>query len=497
MNFPFFIARRYLFSKKSTNAINVISAISVVGVAVATMALVVTLSVFNGFHDLVASFFTSFDPQLKVVPMKGKTVAADDPVLTQIRQLPQIEVATECVEDQALAIYNGHQATVMVKGVDDNFNQLTRINEILVGDGEFGLHAAGMDYGILGIQLAEQLHTGYAYDHPLKVYAPRREGQFDITNPEAAFEEDELYSPGVLFNVKQAKYDKSYIITSIAFARRLFGQQGMLSSLELRLKPGSNFDAVKSEIQRLCGDQFTVRDRFEQLPDTDPTKKEKEAAHHAHVQHDAINAIRGTIAMRYALMQYNKDAEAFTKAHEHEAKAKYKPHIRIGCGINTGRATCGIMGSEDKMEYTAIGDSVNFASRTESSNKPCGTDILITQDTYNLLKKDYIKCDENNYKLPAENEANEIVVEMIPVEFEVKGKGAQHFYGVVNMPNFDIEAFFKTSDKNFVLDQDCARAVGKTGPRTLNEMRNLLGIPIPEFESVNLNEEENKIQVKK
>ncbi|MBR6296190.1 MAG: adenylate/guanylate cyclase domain-containing protein [Treponema sp.] len=236
---------------------------------------------------------------------------------------------------------------------------------------------------------------------------------------------------------------------------------------------------------------------FEQLPDTDPTKKEKEAAHHAHVQHDAINAIRGTIAMRYALMQYNKDAEAFTKAHEHEAKAKYKPHIRIGCGINTGRATCGIMGSEDKMEYTAIGDSVNFASRTESSNKPCGTDILITQDTYNLLKKDYIKCDENNYKLPAENEANEIVVEMIPVEFEVKGKGAQHFYGVVNMPNFDIEAFFKTSDKNFVLDQDCARAVGKTGPRTLNEMRNLLGIPIPEFESVNLNEEENKIQVKK
>ena len=111
MNFPFFIARRYLFSKKSTNAINIISAISVVGVAVATMALVVTLSVFNGFHDLVATFFTSFDPQLKVVPVKGKTVAADDPVLTQIRQLPQIEVATECVEDQALAIYNGHQAT--------------------------------------------------------------------------------------------------------------------------------------------------------------------------------------------------------------------------------------------------------------------------------------------------------------------------------------------------------------------------------------------------
>ena len=268
MNFPFFIARRYLFSKKSTHAINVISGISVVGVAVATMALVVTMSVFNGFHDLVASFFTSFDPQLKVVPLKGKTVAADDPVLTQIRQLPQIEVATECVEDQALAIYNNHQAMVVVKGVEDNFDQLTRINEILIGDGEFSLHAADMDYGILGIRLAEQLSTGYTYERPLKIYAPRREGQFDMTNPSDAFEEDELFSPGVLFNVKQAKYDKNYIITSIAFARRIFGQQGMLSSLELRLKPGSNFEAVKSDIKQLCGDQFAVRDRFEQQDDT-------------------------------------------------------------------------------------------------------------------------------------------------------------------------------------------------------------------------------------
>lgn len=236
---------------------------------------------------------------------------------------------------------------------------------------------------------------------------------------------------------------------------------------------------------------------FENLPDSSPEKKEKAIAHRKNVQSDAISAIRGTIAMRYALMQYNKDAEAFTKAHEHEAKAKYKPHIRIGCGINTGRATCGIMGSEDKMEYTAIGDSVNFASRTESSNKPCGTDILITQDTYNLLKFDYIKCKENNYTLSKENEKNEIVVEMIPVEFEVKGKGAQHFYGVVNMPQFNIEEFFKISDKDFVLDEDCARAVGKNGPKTLNEMRKLLGIPIPEFSAVNLNEEENKIQVKK
>ena len=264
----FFIARRYLFSKKSTHAINVISGISIVGVAVATMALVVTLSVFNGFHDLVASFFTSFDPQLKVTPVKGKAVAADDPVLTQIRQLPQVDIATECLEDQALAVYNGRQAMVTVKGVDDNFDQLTRINEILLGDGSFELHAADMDYGILGIRLADVLGTGYSFQNELKIYAPRREGQLNMANPTDGFVEDELFSPGVLFCVRQAKYDKSYIITSLGFARRIFEQQGCLSSLELRLKPGSDFERVKAEIKTLCGDQFYVRDRFEQQDDT-------------------------------------------------------------------------------------------------------------------------------------------------------------------------------------------------------------------------------------
>ena len=268
MDFPFYIARRYLFSKKSTNVINVISAISVVGVAVATMALVVTLSVFNGFHDLVASFFTSFDPQIAITPTKGKTVAADDTLLAKVRELPEVEVATECLEDQALAIYGDRQAMVMIKGVDDNFKELTHINEILIGDGDFSLHAADMDYGIPGIRLAEVLGTGYYFEEPLHIYAPRREGQLDMTAPEEAFEEDELYSPGVLFNVKQSKYDKNYILTSIAFARRLFGQQGMLSSLELRLKPGSNFDATKAEISQLCGERFEVKDRYEQQDDT-------------------------------------------------------------------------------------------------------------------------------------------------------------------------------------------------------------------------------------
>ena len=155
MNLPFYIARRYLFSKKSTHAINIISAVSMAGVAVATMALVVTMSVFNGFHDLVASFFTSFDPQLKVVPVKGKTAPADDPALLNIRKMAEVDVATECVEDQALAVFYDRQAMVMVKGVDDNFDQLTHIAEILYPDGVFDLHAANLEYGIPGIRLAQ------------------------------------------------------------------------------------------------------------------------------------------------------------------------------------------------------------------------------------------------------------------------------------------------------------------------------------------------------
>ena len=269
MNFPFYIARRYLFSKKSTNAINIISGISVLGVAVATMALVVTLSVFNGFSDLVASFFTDFDPQLKIVPVEGKTAPADDPVLAEIKAMPEIYGATECVEDQALAVYNGRQAMVIIKGVEDNFDSLTHIREKLDGDGTFELHAADIQYGILGRQVIDVLGIGYYYfPLPLKVYAPRREGQLDMSDPADGFIEDELYSPGVVFEIKQSKYDRNYILTSIGFARRLFDQQGMLSSLELRLKQGSDFEAVKERIKQVAGDKYQVMDRYEQQEDT-------------------------------------------------------------------------------------------------------------------------------------------------------------------------------------------------------------------------------------
>lgn len=268
MNFPFYIARRYLFSKKSTHVINIISGISVVGVAVATMALVVTLSVFNGFHDLVASLLTSFDPQIEIVPTKGKTAPSDDPILTKIRNLPQVDVATESVEDQAMAIYKGRQAMIKVKGVEDNFSELSHINDILYGDGEFSLHAANLQFGVVGIRLADNLGMTADWDGQLKIYAPKREGQLDLMNPTEGFVEDSVISPGVVFSVKQARYDRDYVLTSIAFARNLFGQQGMLSQLEIRLKPGSDLDAVKAEMQKIAGSKYRILDRMEQQADT-------------------------------------------------------------------------------------------------------------------------------------------------------------------------------------------------------------------------------------
>ena len=225
------------------------------------------------------------------------------------------------------------------------------------------------------------------------------------------------------------------------------------------------------------------------------TRALRQEAHSQYVKADALSAITCCIAMRYSLAKYNKDAAAFTEAHKDEPLAQYKPHIRIGAGLNSGRATVGFMGSFEKMEFTSIGDAVNFASRTEASNKPCGTDILITEDTYNLLKYDYIRCIENDFSIRPENRKYEITVEKIPVGFEVKGKGIQHFYGVVNMPRFDIESFFKAGDPDFEVDADCEKVVGPFGPRTLKEMREMLGIAEPNFGQVNLNEEENKIQM--
>ena len=261
-------------------------------------------------------------------------------------------------------------------------------------------------------------------------------------------------------------------------------------------KTGGIVDKFEGDaIMAVWGVLRTESLEWEKMSKNSVTRILMEEKHAEYVKADALSAITCCIAMRYSLMKYNKDAAAFTEEHKNDPQAKYKPHIRIGAGLNSGRATVGFMGSFDKMEFTSIGDSVNFASRAEASNKPCGTDILITQDTYDILKKDYIRCEENNFIIKPANIYNEIIVERIPVEFEVKGKGKQHFYGVVNMPNFDIGKFFSSENEEYEVDSDCERAVGPAGPKTLKEVRDLLGIDTPDFEKVNLDAEENKIQV--
>jgi len=264
----FYIAERYFFSRKRTNIINVISGISVVGVAVATMAMVVVMSVFNGFSDLVATFFTAFDPQLKVVPAAGKTVAADNPKLKAVRELDFVDLTSETVEDQALAIYGDRQAMVKIKGVDDNFEKLTKIDELCYGEGIYELHAADLQYGIVGIRLANTLGMSANWRHFLHIYAPNRTGQLDLMNPMEGFVVDSLLSPGVVFCVQQGKYDKNYILTSLSFARMLFQCDGELSALEVKLKPGTNVSSAKAEIESIVGEEFSVLDRYEQQADT-------------------------------------------------------------------------------------------------------------------------------------------------------------------------------------------------------------------------------------
>lgn len=268
-NFSFYVARRYMFSKKSVGAINVISFISVAGVAVGTMALVIVLSVFNGFHDLVASLFTNFDPQIEVVPVKGKTINADAPELDRIRHLDFVDVATDVVEDQAIAVYGDRQRMVTVMGVDENFDQLTNISDILYGDGDFTLRVANLYFGVPGIRLAQDLGLGARWADYLKIYAPVRRGQLtDLDTPTDGFVVDSLLSPGVVYAVNQNKYDRDRIITSIYFARQLFDQDGRLSSLQLRLKPGTDLSTAKREIKAAAGEKFRVLDRFEQQADT-------------------------------------------------------------------------------------------------------------------------------------------------------------------------------------------------------------------------------------
>ncbi|WP_288909938.1 FtsX-like permease family protein [uncultured Bacteroides sp.] len=267
MNLPFYIARRYLFSKKKHNAINIISAVSVCGVALATLALVCTLSVFNGFQDMVAGFFTAFDPELKITVREGKVFDPHESRVAQIHAMPEIEVWTETLEENAMVQYKDRQTMAVIKGVEDNFEQLTAIDSLLYGTGKFVLNDSVVDYGILGVELMSELGTGIQFVDPLQVYAPKRNARVNMANPAASFNSDYLFSPGAVFIVNQQKYDARYILTSLGFARRLFDYDTEVSTIEIKLKPGSNIDAVEKKMEEILGERFVVQNRYEQQAD--------------------------------------------------------------------------------------------------------------------------------------------------------------------------------------------------------------------------------------
>jgi len=267
VNLPFYIARRYLFSPKKHNAINIISGVSICGVALATLALVCTLSVFNGFQKMVASFFTAFDPELKITATQGKVFLPQDSLILQIRKLPEIEIWSETLEENAVVQYKKRQTMAIIKGIEDNFRQLTDIDSLLYGTGSFLLKDKQVNYGILGVDLVSELGTGLQFIDPLRIYAPKHHTRVNLANPAASFNQGYLYSPGVIFVVNQQKYDAQYILTSLEFARKLFGYQQEVSAIELKLKKGTNTETFEKKIATILGKDYRVENRYEQQAD--------------------------------------------------------------------------------------------------------------------------------------------------------------------------------------------------------------------------------------
>ena len=263
MNFPFFIAKRYLFSKKSHNAINVISFISVCGIAVATMAMVCVLSVFNGFGGLVEGMFNSFDPELKISVKQGKVFNYHTPEFEKALSVDGVNIVSETVEDNALFKYGDNQVAVLVKGVSEEFKLITDMDKLLI-DGNFVLSEDVVNYTILGSGIAMSLSARPDFVDPIEIYVPKRNVPVNVANPASAFSIDYAFVSGV-FSLNQPEYDEQMAIIPIALARKLFRyNDNEVSALEISLKEGASVEKVEKNIQNILGDSYLVENRFEQ-----------------------------------------------------------------------------------------------------------------------------------------------------------------------------------------------------------------------------------------
>lgn len=268
MNLSLYIAKRYLFSKQRHQVINIISAVAVAGVALATAAMICTLSVFNGFRNVVADQFTAMDPDIKVVPAVGKSFSSATVEFDSVRSLPQLAVASFCVEDKVMAQYNGRQVMATLKGVEDNFLELTDIENSLYGRGNPVLKDNLNSYAILGGELMHSLNCGIYFASPLEIYAPNRGEKVNLTVPARNFKKGVLHSSGLVFAVNQPVYDANYILTSVDFARKMFRRgANEATAMEIKVKDGADVAKVKSEIEHILGSDFLVLDRYEQQRD--------------------------------------------------------------------------------------------------------------------------------------------------------------------------------------------------------------------------------------
>lgn len=268
MNLSLYIAKRYLFSKQRHQVINIISAVAVAGVALATAAMICTLSVFNGFQSVVAGQFTAMDPDIKVVPAVGKSFNITNSEIDSVKSLPQLDVVSFSVEDKAMAQYCGRQVMVTLKGVGENFLNLTDIENSLYGRGEPVLKDSLNSYAILGGELMHSLNCGIYFAAPLEIYAPNRGDKVNLTVPSRNFKKGVLLSSGLVFAVNQPVYDANYILTSVDFARKIFRRgDDEATAMEIKIKDGKSVDKVKKIIEDILGDNFVVLDRYEQQRD--------------------------------------------------------------------------------------------------------------------------------------------------------------------------------------------------------------------------------------
>ncbi len=240
--------------------------ISVCGIAIATIAMVCALSIFNGFTKLVSDSFSIIDPDLQITPVKGKVFDVSPKILAEIKAKPEVEVISETVEDNALVKYGDRQDPVLIKGVSDEFRKMVDTKR-LVSSGEFSLREGDVDFCIAGIGVA--INLGLRTDNitPIEIYSPKRDVKIQLANPASAFTTAYTYPAGV-FTLNQAKYDDQVILVSLDLARTLFRYNKEVTSLDIKLKDNSSIDNTESKIQNLLGNDFNVKNRFEQQADS-------------------------------------------------------------------------------------------------------------------------------------------------------------------------------------------------------------------------------------